>query len=88
MREPTRRGFIGGLAGLFVAAPAVIRIPGLLMPIKPAALIAKPALLEAYVGNRLIEFRKQIFREYVRNNLFASYVIDDLPEAISFGGHA
>lgn len=29
-----RRGFLLG-AGLFVAAPAIIRAPGLLMPVKP-----------------------------------------------------
>ena len=31
----TRRGFLGGLIGSLIAAPAVIRTPGLLMPIKP-----------------------------------------------------
>jgi hypothetical protein len=31
----TRRGFMGGLIGSLIAAHAVIRTPGLLMPIKP-----------------------------------------------------
>lgn len=43
---PTRRGFLMGLGAALVAAPAVIRIPGLLMPIK--ALVRAPAVL--YVG--------------------------------------
>jgi hypothetical protein len=30
-----RRGFITGLISLAVASPAIIRTPGLLMPIKP-----------------------------------------------------
>lgn len=34
MVELTRRGFIGGLIGA-VVAPAIIKTPGLLMPIKP-----------------------------------------------------
>ena len=38
MIEPTRRGFFKGLlgTGLVLAAPAIIRIPNLLMPIKSA----------------------------------------------------
>lgn len=32
----SRRGFLGGLLASAVAAPAVIRLPGLLMPVKAA----------------------------------------------------
>ena len=32
--EPTRRGFLGGLL-VALAAPAIVRTPGLLMPVKP-----------------------------------------------------
>jgi hypothetical protein len=39
--QQTRRALIGNLATLFVAAPAVIRIPGLLMPIKPQQIAQK-----------------------------------------------
>jgi hypothetical protein len=38
MRQ-TRRALIGNLATLFVAAPAVIRIPNLLMAVRPEKII-------------------------------------------------
>lgn len=43
MFDQTRRGLIGGLATLLLAAPAVIRIPGILMPIKPQ-LVTEPGI--------------------------------------------
>lgn len=43
MFQPSRRGFLTGLGAAFVAAPAVIRTPGLLMPVKPA-LVQPPAI--------------------------------------------
>ena len=41
-----RRGFLAGL-GAILAAPAIIRTPGLLMPVKPA-IDAPPALVDAW----------------------------------------
>jgi hypothetical protein len=38
-----RRGFIAGLATALVGAPAIVRTPGLLMPIKP--IVAEPPLV-------------------------------------------
>ncbi len=43
-----RRGFLAGL-GALLAAPAIIRTPGLLMPVRPV-LDAYPGLDEAFLG--------------------------------------
>ncbi len=45
--ELRRRGFLAGL-GLLVAAPAIIRTPGLLMPIKPQLILPGNFELEGY----------------------------------------
>lgn len=48
-----RRGFLTGLGAAFVAAPAVIRTPGLLMPVKPVIAsphVFAPAFTETICG--------------------------------------
>jgi hypothetical protein len=44
MALPTHRWFLGGL-GAVLAAPAIIRTSGLLMPIRPLVLAAPPLVL-------------------------------------------
>jgi hypothetical protein len=73
-----RRGFLVGLGSL-LAAPAIVRAASL-MPVKAP----KPVLL--YGGNNsLIMFRKQILREYIRENLFTPYVGADIDSIIKVG---
>jgi hypothetical protein len=51
-----RRGFLAGI-GAFLAAPAIIRTPGLLMPVKPPVVIASSLtmteIVEITMRNRL-----------------------------------
>lgn len=56
-----RRGFIAGMAAALVA-PAIVRTPGLLMPVKP--IVAEPPLV--IVGPRLYaELAKTTERAFV-----------------------
>lgn len=74
----SRRGLITGLVSL-VAAPAIVRVASL-MPVKVmeveeygvSPLISTGALRELYQANTitLLEFRKEIMREWVRDSLF------------------
>lgn len=59
--KPSRRGLLQGLFGLTVASPAVIKLPGLLMPIRP------------YRENTLLtinEITRQAIRLWKNNNIF------------------
>jgi hypothetical protein len=82
-----RRGFLTGLASAF-AAPAIVRAASI-MPVR--ALILDEfrgfGLMQAVGGNRLIMFRKEIIREYVRQNLFSPYVGQDLTAIIRTVNH-
>lgn len=54
----SRRGFLGGLAALAVAAPAIIRTPGLLMPVRqmlPAGLL-DPQKMYSYWPDTTVEY--------------------------------
>jgi hypothetical protein len=54
-----RRGLFGGALAL-LAAPAIIRTPGLLMPIRPPRLLAMPVR----------EWDTKFFYAFIRANLF------------------
>lgn len=71
MSAPSRRGFLALLGAGLVAAPAIVRASSI-MPIK-----AHEPIFAGYVGEYhgvLIRYRREIIREYVRQNLFAPYV--------------
>lgn len=82
----SRRGFLRGL----IAAPAIIKLAPL-MRIKPIPLA--PLFVEGdeiyngvivrQVASPLIVFRKEIFREYVRSNLFSPYSGSNFLEALN-----
>lgn len=65
-----RRGFLSFLGTGIVAAPAIVRaevlmrLRGIVMP--------KPTLI--VVNNKLIVFRKEVTREYIRQNLFNPFI--------------
>ncbi len=71
----SRRGFFGGLAAAF-AAPAIVRVTSI-MPVRGIALSIEPC-----TNNRLIVFRKEIYREYIRANLFRPYIGEELTTII------
>lgn len=61
----SRRGFLGLLAGA-VAAPMIVRTPGLLMPLQPR-LVVEPELLLTPTG--IVEAAEQAAKLYPRNKL-------------------
>src|ERR1700679_1741346 len=64
MIEASRRGFIAGLAGLIVAAPAIVRVTSL-MPVKSSLIPVKNTLLDL---DRVTRENVQLFRS--SNNKF------------------
>ena len=85
-----RRGFLGGL-GALLAAPAIIRTPGLLMPVK--AVPARPLLtltLDDY-ANRIFGPAMHALHQKMMEDMivFGGYAFrmngGDLPEHVPFG---
>ena len=72
----SRRSFFSGLASALVAAPAIVRAASL-MPVRG---IVTP--WDVDLVNRLITFRKEITREYIRQNLFLPYIGSELTSII------
>lgn len=66
-----RRGFFSFLGGA-VAAPAVIRIAAL-MPLRGIAMPTVYRGLGLLQQTDLIAFRREIYRDYIRANLFQPY---------------
>jgi hypothetical protein len=66
-----RRGFMGVLAGL-IAAPAIVRCETL-MPVS-GIILPKQTLQTVFANSKLIKFRQEIYREYIRENLFSPYM--------------
>jgi len=74
----SRRSFFSGLASALVAAPAIVRAASL-MPVRG---IVTPWVSNVDLVNRLIIFRKEIVREYVRQNLFTPYIGSEMTAII------
>jgi hypothetical protein len=67
MSDIGRRSFLTGLVSAF-AAPAIVRASSL-MPVRGLVI---PASVQTF--DKLIVFRKEIIREYIRQNLFNPYI--------------
>lgn len=61
----SRRGFLGLLAGA-IAAPMIVRTPGLLMPLQPRLVVESELLL---TPTGIVEAAEQAAKLYPRNNL-------------------
>lgn len=68
-----RRGFLTAIGSL-IAAPAVVRVTSI-MPVRRPPLARTP-LFAGEIGRYngvLMRYRNEIMREYLRQNLFATY---------------
>jgi hypothetical protein len=66
-----------GLLSAFLAAPVIIRTPGLLMPVRAVVPVSRLDMARDYV--RLTRLTPEVwdaafFAEYVRKNRFAQYM--------------
>lgn len=66
-----RRGFLAGLVSV-LAAPALVHASNL-MPLRGSPLLTDwgTVLTTIDINNALISFRKEMTREYIRQNLFS-----------------
>jgi hypothetical protein len=79
-----RRGFLGGLAAL--AAPAIIRTPGLLMPVR-ALVLAGPLPMTRPVSSILTinQITCEAVRLWKNSNAFLQYMDKDYPDIFAPG---
>ena len=84
MIEQSRRGFLSLLGVGIIAGPAIVRAASI-MPVKvfdaPSIfqeedLIYNGVIIRPVSNTSLIAFRKEMLREYVRQNLFQPYISD------------
>jgi hypothetical protein len=71
----SRRGFLLRAAAFVVAAPAIVHV-GNLMPIRAARNSPQDELNRRL--SLLLQYRLEITREYIRQNLFVPYTADEL----------